>query len=189
MPQSAAQVRILPAGDVSIGPTTATAPTDAETPLDADFLKYGYIDEAGPGFTPGLTTFNIPAWQGIFPVVIGVSERSEEINFTLLQMTEEALSLAHGGGTWSGASGSRSYSAPTDLVLDPRSMVLDATDGTDSIRFYWPRVQITSVGRISFTKTGAATLPLTFQVSVVDADTPPLQIFDTFSTLSLSDVT
>lgn len=177
MAENSAQILVLAAGDVYLAPTATAAPTNATTALNAAFVKYGYIDDSGPSFTPGLETSVITGWQSPYPLRTLVTARTLELAFNLLQMTEDAIKLAMGGGTWSGSSGARAFDPPAASDIDQRSVVIEGLDGAKVVRLYVPIAQVSSVGSITFTKSGASSVPITMSSIVTSSSQKIAQFF------------
>ncbi|MGH8878159.1 MAG: hypothetical protein ACRD0P_12580, partial [Stackebrandtia sp.] len=62
MALNSANVRVAVTGAVSVGSTTADAPSDADTPL-TDYDDLGYVSEDGATETRDRSTEKLKAWQ------------------------------------------------------------------------------------------------------------------------------
>lgn len=187
MAEDSAQILVLAAGDVYVAPYGATAPTGATAALSNEFKKLGYIDDAGPSFTPSTTSSNITGWQSPYPLSVRITGRVLDMAFTLMQLTEESLALAFGGGTWTGTpGGTRTWDPPAASANDQRAVVIEAQDGAKSIRVYVPLAQVSSVGAITFTKDQPASVPITMSAVVQSSSQKIAQVFTAGGSFALA---
>lgn len=171
--QDTAEIRVAPGGNISVAAVGSTAPTNATTALAAAFFDLGYTDTGGATLTPSIDTFEIDVWQSASPGRRGISKRSVEVKFTLVQLNYETLKFYMGGGTVTGSAGNYVVKPDVTGAFDERSMVVDWTDGASvSHRIYIPKGSITAVGDLQLVRNDAAKLPITFGAVAVDASTP-----------------
>lgn len=154
------QILVAGGGTVLIAPVGSTAPTDTSTAWDVAFKNLGYTSDDGVVLQPNLSVQDITAWQSFEPVRRVVTGRGLTVAFTLLQMTQEALKLAFNGGTFTGTT-TLTYTPGEPGSVYERMLGVEAVDGTKTVRLVIPRVDISQVGDIPFTKTGAVNIPLT----------------------------
>lgn len=160
MALDADQILVPGSGRVMVAPVGTTAPTDVSTAWAAGWKDLGYTTDDGVVLRPNLAVTDINAWQSFEPVRRVVTSRGLTVAFTLLQMTREALQIAFNGGTFTGTD-PITYTPGEAGNIFERALGVEATDGTKTVRLVVPRVDISDVGDIPFTKTGAANIPLT----------------------------
>lgn len=154
------QILVAGGGKVLLAPVGSTAPTDTTTAWDGAFKDLGYTTEDGVVLSPNLSVTDIEAWQSFEPVRRIVTGRGMTISFTLLQMTREALLMAFNGGSFTGTT-TVTYTPGSAGSIYERMLGVEAVDGDKIVRLVIPRVEISDVGDIAFTKTGATEIPLT----------------------------
>jgi hypothetical protein len=137
-----ANVRVAVTGTVSVGPTTAAAPTDADTALTG-FNDLGYVSEDGVTETRDRSTTTIKAWQNAATVREVVTEASLQYKLTLLETKEETVQAYY--GTAVNATDGSVTIVPSSTG-GQNSYVIDVVDGTDYIRTYIPLGEIIEVG-------------------------------------------
>jgi len=134
-------VRVAVTGAVYEGPTTATPPVDADTPLTG-LTDLGYVSEDGVTETRDRSTDTVKAWQNAAIVRTLVTEGTLTYQLTLLETKKEVLELYYGA----------QVAADGSIIIDPtassgrRSLVIDVIDGDDFIRIYIPSGEVTEVG-------------------------------------------
>lgn len=165
------QILVAGGGRVFIAPVGSTAPTDTTTAWDAAFKDLGYTTEDGVVLRPNLAVTDITAWQSFEPVRRIVTGRGLTVAFTLLQMTREALQLAFNGGAFTGTT-TVTYEPGEAGDIYERMLGVEAVDGDKVVRLVIPRVDISDVGDIPFTKTGAVNIPLTLAMLGVSGSAP-----------------
>lgn len=152
MTLTAANVRVAVTGAVSVGATSATAPTSTSSVLTG-FTDLGYIGDGGvtqalPG--SGDTT-PLHAWQNnaVVRTLRSATEDSPTFNFVLLETKLETIEL-YTGATVTAAVADGSYSFDNSTVRDHKSFVLDVVDGAELIRVYVPYGIVTEVGDVVY---------------------------------------
>jgi hypothetical protein len=144
MAQNSANAVVANAGAVSIGATTAAAPTGASTALSGtDWTDLGFISDDGITETKDQSTSTITAWQNAATVRESVTDASLTYTFTMIETNKTAVGLYY-GTTVNATDGS--------VVVVPastggrRSFVIDVIDGTSLIRTYIPSGEVTKSG-------------------------------------------
>jgi len=135
-------VRVAVTGAVMVGPTSATAPTDADTP-PVGFDDLGYISEDGVTETRERSTDQLRAWQNADVLREVVTEASISFTFRMVETKAETVGLYYGSDV-----------DPLDgsVAIVPartggrKSFIIDVIDGTDFIRVYIPSGEVTEVG-------------------------------------------
>lgn len=161
MALDADQILVAGSGRVLAAPVGTTAPTDTATAWAAGWKNLGYTTDAGVVLRPNLSVTDINAWQSFEPVRRVVTARGLTAVFTLLQLTQEALLIAFNGGTFAAGTGIVTYTPGTAGDIYERALGVEAVDGTKIVRLVIPRVDISDVGDIPFTKGSASQVPLT----------------------------
>ena len=144
MATNSANVRVAVTGEVSVGETTATAPTGTGSALTG-FQGLGYVSEDGVTETRDRSTDTIKAWQNSDTVRTVVTDSSLTYSFTLLETNKATVELFYGVDVTAAAS-------EGDFVIVPastggrKSFVLDVVDGAELIRTYIPQGEVTEVG-------------------------------------------
>lgn len=156
MATDATKVRVAVTGAVSVGDTSATAPTGTGG-TTTGFTDLGYVDESGVVLTlPGEGDKTpLKAWQNGAQVRT-LRTPSEDVptfavNFleTKLEVVEFVLGVTITPGATDGAW--------TYKVADRghKSVVVDVVDGAELIRLYAPFAVVTAVSDVTFVSTDA----------------------------------
>lgn len=151
MALNSANVDVALTGAVSYAPVGSTAPTDAETPLDAAFEDVGYISSDGVVETRDRSTSNIVAWQNADVIRSVVTEASLSVQFTMVETKKEVLELFYGTAV-DDVTGS--------LKINPGAagtryaVVVDYADGDKWARLYIPQAEVLEVGEVTLASSG-----------------------------------
>lgn len=138
----AENVRVAVTGAVMVGPTTAPAPTDADTP-PTGFDDLGYISEDGVTETRERSTDQLRAWQNADVLREVVTEASISYTFRMVETKAETVGLYYGADV-DPLNGS--------IAIVPartggrKSFIIDVIDGNEFIRVYIPSGEVTEVG-------------------------------------------
>lgn len=144
MAQDSANVRVAVTGAVSMGPTTAAAPTGTSGTLTG-LTDLGLIGDGGVTESRGRSTNDIKAWQNGATVRTVVTDGTLTFNFTLLETKKETVELYYGTTVTEAAADGSFVVVPTSTG-GRKSFVLDVIDGTELIRVYVPQGEVTEVG-------------------------------------------
>ncbi|MFA5712301.1 hypothetical protein [Mycolicibacterium sp.] len=142
MSLNSSNVRVAVTGAVYVGPTSADAPTDADTP-PAGFGDLGYVHEDGVTETRERSTEQLRAWQNADVLREVVTEASMTYTFRLVETKAETVELFYGTSV---------NPADGSVAIIPartggrKSFVIDVIDGDDFIRAYIPSGEVTEVG-------------------------------------------
>jgi hypothetical protein len=176
MPNNAEEVFVASNGHIYVGPTDATAPTDATTAMssvDSDWQDLGYVTEDGVSLTPGQTITDVFVWQEFYPLKRIPTSKTFEAAFTLAQLNSDTLSLAFGGGTTTGSDPGPYTFAPGDAsTLDTRSLTIEVIENARVYRFYIPIGIATQLGTVTFNRSSIVSLPVTFSAQAAGSDDP-----------------
>jgi hypothetical protein len=156
------QILVAGTGRVMVAPVGTTAPTDITTAWAAGWVDLGYTTDDGVVLSPSREVTEIFAWQAVIPVRRIKTSDQLNIGLTLLQLTQQAVQLAFGGGSFAAGTGITTYTPGSAGDIYERALGIEGTDGDRTIRVVIPRVDVSEVGDIPITRTGAAQVPLTF---------------------------
>ena len=159
-------------GKIYVGPTSATAPTNINSPLVTPWVELGFVSEDGAKLTDAKTIENIGAWQSFYPVRILETARMAKAAFALEQWNTATLSLAAGGGTVSTAGTGKKFTPHAAGTISEWSIVIDLTDGAITDRFVIPKCMVTSALESQHNRTDLALMPVEVEaigVNGVDA--------------------
>lgn len=152
-------------GSVYIAPVGTTMPTTENSALNAAFVDVGYVSEDGLALSVETTTNDVNAFQSLSAVRKVVTSRNTSVSFTLREWSAANLVFAFGGGTVTDQSTHFQYDPPAaGDGLYERAMVIDWRDGDKVYRMCIPRGVATDAVETTITRTGAADLPITFNV-------------------------
>lgn len=132
---------------------TITAPTDASTALDVDFVEVGAIGEDGLTETTDQETTNIFIWQGNRLARTLKGQATKTWQFAAAQTSLFNLGLQYAGSTVTSTSEGASV-AEKPPTTDVRAWVLHGLDGDREQRIYIPRGEITARGEVVWSANG-----------------------------------
>lgn len=144
MALSSANVRVAVTGEISVGATTAAAPTGTSGALTG-FTGLGYVGEDGVTESRDRSTDDIKAWQNGDTVRTLVTDGSLKYNFQLLETTKAAVELAYGSTVTQTVTDGSFVIVPTSTG-GRKSFVIDVVDGSNIRRIYIPEGEVTEVG-------------------------------------------
>lgn len=148
MALASANVRVAVTGEVSVGPTTSTAPTGTAGTLTG-FSGLGYVGEGGVTESRDRSTNDIKAWQNADTVRTVVTDASVSYSFKLIETNKATLELFYGGTATSTASDGNIKVVPASTG-GRKSFVIDVVDGANLTRIYVPQGEITEVGDVVY---------------------------------------
>lgn len=142
-------------GGISIGPLGATAPTDAQTALDAAYVAAGYAGEDGLTETTDRSTEKVKAWGGDIVKVLQ-TDFSTTYSFVFLEShNSTVLETVYGEDNVTETPATallgtlRVVKINAD-TLPHKSFVFDMKEGDAKIRIHVPDGQVTEVGEITY---------------------------------------
>jgi hypothetical protein len=138
------KVRAAVSGAVSMGPTTAAAPTGTGGTLTG-FLDLGLISDAGVTESRSRSTNEIRAWQGGALVRTLITAGTLTYQFVMLETKKETVETFYGTTVVPGATDGSFVIVPTSTG-GRKSFVLDVIDGSELLRYYIPQGEVTEVG-------------------------------------------
>ena len=169
MANEAGEILIAGSGSISVAPVGTTLPTSPTASLNAAFVELGYVTEDGVTLTVEPQVDEYMAWQSRQAVRRELTSQAISVAFELEQFNPDTISLAFGGGEVTTTGGVSRFDFVSDGdVLDERSLVVDWSDGASrNYRAVFERGNVTDNVETKLSRTGLATLPITF--SVLDA--------------------
>lgn len=172
MALTTSEVRVAVSGEVSVGPTGTTAPTDATTALAVGFLGLGYISEDGITETPDISVDDITAWQNSKVVRSVVTSAKITYEFQLIQ-TNKAVVEAALGTTVTQTATHGTYTIDPASTGGRKSFVLQIIDGALLKRIYVAEGEVVERGDIVY----ANGEPIGYSVTIVAYSNPV--VYDT----------
>lgn len=169
-----AELIVAGTGNLYVAPEGTPIPSHLSETPNAAFVDLGYSTEDGVKFTDGKTVNRIRPWQSFYPARVHVTAREGMFETTLMQWNPDTMVAAFGGGgIIEPQPGEYRYEPPAPETLAVVALVIDLFDGTRSFRFCTSRAFVTSNVESSFTKSGPALLPITFEILAADAGGNP----------------
>ena len=138
------KVRAAVSGAVSVGPTTAAAPTGTGGTLTG-FIDLGYISDAGVTESRSRDTNDIRAWQGGALVRTLVTSGTLTYQFVMIETKLDTVKLFYGATVTSTVTDGNFVIIPT-ATGGRQSFVVDVVDGAELIRTYLPQAEVSEVG-------------------------------------------
>lgn len=132
MALTAANVRTGIAGEVLVGPTTATAPTTA-VGVTTGYAGLGYISEDGVVPKPERSTEDLKAWQNNAVVRTFVTDAKTTYEFTLIETSKATVEFAW-GTTVTQTATEGTYNADPSATGGRKKFIVDVVDGTILVR-------------------------------------------------------
>lgn len=144
MATNTANVRVAVTGAVSVGATTAAAPTGTSGTLTG-FSDLGLIGPDGITEARGRDTNDIKAWQGGQTVRTVVTGATLTFHFVMLETSKATVELFYGATSTGTATEGNLVVVPTSTG-GRKAFLLDVIDGAELIRVYVPQGEVTEVG-------------------------------------------
>lgn len=160
MATNSANVRVAVSGEVSVGATTAAAPTGTSGALTG-FSGLGYVSEDGVTETRDRSTDDIKAWQNADTVRTVVTDAGLSYQFTLIETNKDTVELFYGATATAGASDGNVIVVPANTG-GRKSFVIDVIDGSELRRIYVPQGEVTEVGDVTY----ASGEPIGYDVTI-----------------------
>lgn len=154
-------------GAILTAPVSTSLPVGANEPPDAAFVKSGYISEDGLSLSPSSSFTPIRDWSGA-KVRQLLTEFDATLTWSHLELNEQTLRTYLGNDnvtvTPATASTGTQLAGMFNANEKPvESRVFNIKDGPRKVRLVVPLGQVTESGEISFTRSGAITLPITLE--------------------------
>lgn len=149
MTKTTSEVRVAITGELYVGPSGTTLPTDTTSPLDGDFAGLGYFNEDGVTEEYARDTEDIMAWQDATTVRTTVTSATATFKGTLIQTNKTVVETVFGTTvSQSGAHGSYTIDPATTSGL--KAWVLEVVDGTNIKRICVAEGEIVEIGEITY---------------------------------------
>ena len=148
MALTSSKVRVGVSGEVSVGATTAAAPTSAVSALTG-FTGLGYTNEDGLKRKPEVSRDDIVAWQNAAVVRTVTKDAKTVYTFTLIETTKPSIDFAFGTSVTQSAT-EGTYTADPAATGGRKSFVFDVIDGANLKREYVAEGELTELGEISY---------------------------------------
>lgn len=171
MANDSSQIVVAAGGSISVAPVGTAFSTDPAVALSASWRNLGYATEDGVTFGDAPSVQDIMSWQKNSPVRRVIDGRDRTVTFTLEQWNDATFPLAFGGGAWTLVSGSiYKFTPPGDSdALDEKALIVDWSDGDRHFRHVSYTGSVTGGVETQLTRSGAAVLPITFQINANDS--------------------
>ena len=152
---NSALVGIGAAGKVYVAPLGTTVPTTASATLDAAFIEFGYISDAGVVLSESGDSQDINSWGGLAVKTIK-STFKETAKFTPIEVSEDVIKATYKTVTSATAQGVTTITAKHTADTMPEVVVvIDCLPNeVTKTRYIAKRAQLTTRGDASLTGTG-----------------------------------
>lgn len=164
MATSATNVRAGLSVVVYSAPVGTTAPTTIAASWAAGWVDLGYTTEDGVSITPSLEKKDLKAHQSLTPIRSIVTGRAYQVKFTSLEAKSDVYKLAFGGGTFTVATSTATWTAPSASAVNEMALGIEMTDGSNTDRWIFPRTLVTDVSDIVLKKDEAIEWGFTVEV-------------------------
>lgn len=144
MTLDSSKVRVAVTGAVSVGATTAAAPTGTAGTLTG-FTDLGLVGEGGVTEARGRSVNSIKGWQNGAEVRKVVTDGELTYHFVMLETKKETVELYYGTTVTQTVTEGNFTIVPTNTG-GRKSFVIDVVDGAELERVYIPQGEVTDVG-------------------------------------------
>lgn len=148
MATSSSNVRVAGSGEIAVGLTTATAPTDTGA-LPTGFTGLGYLSEDGFTEARERSVEDILGWQNGDTVRSVVTDSNLSYTFTMIETKKETVELFYGTTVTQSATNGNYVIVPASTG-GRKSFILDVIDGTSLKRIYIPLGEVSEVGEVTY---------------------------------------
>lgn len=152
----AANVRVGVTGGVYRAPLGTALPTDATSPIPAEFLDVGYIHEDGVTQSQETDTEDIVAWQN--GDVVRKVQTSHDLTFTVPMIETKAITL---GLYYNDDAATDSTFQVTGAQATHYAWIIDVVDGDHVVRMCLPDGQVTEKGEVTYQNSEAVSYEIT----------------------------
>lgn len=168
-------------GHVYVGAIGVTFPASIAAPINtAVWTEIGYVDTDGVDFNFPKNFQWIRSWQHRRPTRGVRGDQDWLVGLLLQQWNRHTVPLAFGGGTIveSPADAYR-YSPPGEATNDERALLLEASDGSVTVR--WGFARVLNQAPVNFKWARSAESKLALEFMILQPDTGDPFYFDTNS--------
>lgn len=146
-----------------IAPVGTALPTSVDEDFTGDWTSLGYATEDGPTVGSSTDSEDIRGWQALGVLRSVITGRTVTIAFQLMQWNALNLGLYWDIDTPEAQTdGSFSFDVRSDQAGQRHTLAIDVKDGDNEVRILFPRVQLQAAGDMSFQRSAAAVLDVTF---------------------------
>ena len=154
-------VRVAGSGEVSVGATSATGPTDTGT-LPVGFTGLGYLSEDGTTETRDRSVTDIKGWQNAETVRSIVTDANLTYTFRMIETKKETVELFYGTTVTQSAANGNYVIIPANTG-GRKSFIIDVIDGANLKRIYIPQGEVTETGDVVYNNSGT---PIGYEVTI-----------------------
>ena len=166
-------------GAIWVAPKGTTLPTDATTALAGTYKLLGFTSDAGVTISESRTTDEIRAWEGRTVVYNTVTEYTESVSFTPIQVNGDVAKLTWGAGNVTVTS-STLYAKHSAANLDPVCIVIETVPRPGIVKRYCGTFQLTERGDATLDGTQVDGRALTFN-AIADTNGVTLHEYTAFT--------
>lgn len=147
-----------------LAPVGTTAPTDADTALNAAYVGVGYIKEdEAPNISQELATVKIGAWQTATPIKSRITSRTLSLGFTLIEANPMTVALYFSEDEPTPTTDEFSIALSSTPAIKEYAAVLQVADGTSLLRIALDKVTLQSTGTIAMNREEPIALPVVLE--------------------------
>ena len=166
---------LTPTGTVYIAPIGTPGPHTLDEALDPAFLDLGFITDEGLKITNDIALEPKSSWTSLYPKAYIIVGRDVVVEFSLLEWNKRAVEFALDGNV---AKNSTEWKhAGYNASATSKSMVIDAVDGDDKLRYYFPVGIVTADLESTASREDAAELPVAFSATQIDSLLSPFRMW------------
>ena len=151
----------LATGAIFVASDNTNAPTDATSTLHSDYKLLGFTSDAGLTISESRSTNKINAWEGRTTVYEVVTEYTESIAFTPIQINADVAELTWGADHVTASEGAITIKHHGE-TLEPVSIVIETVPRPSIVRRYVGDFQLSERGQAANDGTQVDGRQLTF---------------------------
>lgn len=170
----------LATGAIFVAPTTATAPTNATSALPSAYVLLGFTSDAGVTVSESRSTNKINAWEGRTTVYEVVTEYTEQVAFTPIQINADVAKLVWGDDHVSVDNSGNITIEHHGETLEPVAIVIETVPRPGIVRRYAGNFQLSERGQAANDGTQVDGRQLTF-TAIADANGVTMREFIAFT--------
>jgi len=167
-------------GGIYVAPADTAPPTDFATIDTTPWQYLGLISEDGVTYQPlSEETEDMNVWQLAFPWDVVTTGQSSTIACALAQWNRDVVEFVFGGGTWTDATGTTTFTPPRLGQTSNNAVVLKVvTSSGHEMLVYYKRAKVTDRDDTTFSKSEMSTLGVTITMLGVEGADPQVLMFD-----------
>ena len=166
-------------GAIFVAPQNTSLPSDATTALGGTWTLLGFTSDAGVTISESRSTDEIRAWEGRTVVYNTVTEYTESVSFTPIQVNGDVAKLTWGAGNVT-VSSSTLYAKHSAANLDPVCIVIETTPRPGIVKRYCGTFQLVERGDATLDGTQVDGRQLTFN-AIADSNGVTLHEYTAFT--------